>query len=275
VKYQSLMVYLDLGQSNESALRIACDLADRFKSRVIGATAGFPHMPIYLGDTDALDVREADCQQLNRAVARHEGCFRAALGSVDVLCEWRSDAALPADFLTSEARAADLLIVGRRENGIRFIPNQSLDIGDVIMRAGRPMLVVPPRKTFLALNRILIAWKDTAEARKAVAAALPLLKSAQEVLIVEITSDERENEIANRRVVDVATWLQQYNIVASASAEPCAGDVGGYLDAIAVENGADIIVAGAYGHSRLREWAFGGVTRYLLQQGSTCALLMH
>lgn len=275
MQYRSLMVYLDLGQSNESALRIACDLADRFKSRVIGATAGFPRMPIYLGDTDALDVREADCQRLNKAVARHEGRFRAAFESVGSLCEWRSDAASPADFLTSEARAADLLIVGRRENGIRFMPNQSLDIGDVIMRAGRPMLVVPPRKTFLALNRILIAWKDTAEARKAVAAALPLLKSAQEVMIVEITSDERENEIATRRVVDVATWLQQYNITASASAEPCAGDVGGYLDAIAVENGADIIVAGAYGHSRLREWAFGGVTRHLLQQGSTCALLMH
>jgi nucleotide-binding universal stress UspA family protein len=275
VKYRSLMVYLDLGQSNESALRIACDLADRFKSRVIGATAGFPHMPIYLGDTDALDVREADCQQLNKAVAGHEGRFRAALGSVDGLREWRSDAASPADFLTSEARAADLLIVGRRENGIRFIPNQSLDIGDALMRAGRPMLVVPPRKTFLALNRVLIAWKETAEARKAVAAALPLLESAQEVMIVEITSDERENEIASRRAIDVATWLQQYNIAATASAELCAGDVGGYLDAIAVENGADIIVAGAYGHSRLREWAFGGVTRHLLQQGSTCALLMH
>jgi nucleotide-binding universal stress UspA family protein len=275
VKYRSLMVYLDLGQSNESALRIACDLADRFKSRVIGAAAGFPHMPIYLGDADALDVREADCQQLNKAVASHEGRFRAALESVDGLCEWRSDAASPADFLTSEARAADLLIVGRRENGIKSIPNQSLDIGDAIMRAGRPMLVVPPRKTFLALNRILIAWKDTAEARKAVVAALPLLKSAQEVMIVEITSDERENEIATRRVVDVATWLQQYNIAASAIAVPCTGDVGGYLDAIAEENGADIIVAGAYGHSRLREWAFGGVTRHLLQQGSTCALLMH
>jgi nucleotide-binding universal stress UspA family protein len=275
VKYQSLLVYLDLGQSNESALRIACDLADRFKSRVIGATAGFPHIPIYLGDTDALDVREADCQQLNQAIAHHEGRFRTTFENLNRPSEWRSDAVSPADFLATEARAADLLIVGRREKGIRFIPNQSLDIGDAIMRAGRPMLVVPPRKTFLALNRILIAWKDAAEAKKAVAAALPLLKSAQDVMIIEITPDERENEIATRRVLDVAKWLQQYNIRASASAELCADDVGGYLDAIAVENGADIIVAGAYGQSRLREWAFGGVTRHLLQQGSTCALLMH
>ncbi len=275
MKYQSLMVYLDLGQSNESALRIACDLADRFKSKVIGATAGFPHMPIYLGGTDAIDVREVDCQQLNQAIARHAGRFRATFENLDGSSEWRADAGSPADFLTTEARAADLLIVGRRENGIRFIPNQTLDIGDAIMRAGRPMLVVPPRKTFLALNRILIAWKDTAEARKAVAAALPLLESAQDVMIVEITSDEREKKIATRRVADVATWLQQYNITASASAELGVGEVGCYLDAIAVENGVDIIVAGAYGHSRLCEWAFGGVTRHLLEEGSTCALLMH
>lgn len=275
MKYHSLMVYLDLEQCNESALRIACDLADRFKSRVIGATAGFLHIPIYLGDTDAISVLEADRQQLNQTIARREGRFRTAFESLGNPSEWRSDAASPADFLATEARAADLLIVGRREKGITFIPNQSLDIGDAIMRAGRPMLVVPPRKTFLALNRILIAWKDTAEARKAVAAALPLLESAQDVMIVEVTSDERENEIATRRVVDVAKWLQQHNITASASAELCTDDVGGYLDAIAVENGADIIVAGAYGHSRLREWAFGGVTRHLLQQGSTCALLMH
>ena len=117
MKYQSLMVYLDLGQCNGSALRITCDLADRFKSKVIGATAGFPHMPIYLGDTDALDVREADCQQLNQAIARHECHFRPTFESLDIPYELRSDAASPADYLATEARAADLLIVGRRETG--------------------------------------------------------------------------------------------------------------------------------------------------------------
>jgi len=136
-----------------------------------GATASFPHIPIYLGDTNALDVREADCQQVNQATAHHEGSFRTTFESFDSPSEWRSDAASPADFLTTEARAVDLLIVCRHEKGIRFIPNQSLDIGDAIIRAGRPMLVVPPRKSFLALNRILIAWKDSAEAGKAVAAA--------------------------------------------------------------------------------------------------------
>lgn len=117
MKYQSLMVYLDLGQCNESALRIACDLADRFESRVIGATAGFPHIPIYPGDTDVLDVRDADCQHLNQAIARHEGRFHTAFESLDSPSEWRSDAASPADFFAAEAKAADLLIVLQR---VRF-----------------------------------------------------------------------------------------------------------------------------------------------------------
>ena len=75
MKYQSLVVCLDLGQCNKSALRVACDLADRFKSKVIGATAGFPHTVAH--DAAALSVQEADCQQLNQAIARHEGHFRA------------------------------------------------------------------------------------------------------------------------------------------------------------------------------------------------------
>ena len=79
------------------------------------------------------------------------------------------------------------------------------------MKAGRPVLVVPPRKTSLALNCVLIAWKDTAEARKAISAALPLLKRSQEVMIVEIASDDRERDAAARRVADVAKWLKSHN----------------------------------------------------------------
>ena len=273
--YQSIMVHLNLEQTDESALRITCDLADRFKSRVIGITAGYPNLPVHSHGMIGSSVLEADYAELKQAIARCESRFRTALQSIGTSSEWRSDAAYPADFLAREARAADLLIVSRPEKGAVFMPHQSLDIGDAVMKAGRPILVVPPRKTSLALNCVLIAWKDTAEARKAVSAALPLLKRAQEVMIVEIVSDERETEAAARRVADVAKWLQSHKVSASASANLSAGDAGNHLDAIASESGVDIIVAGAYGHSRLREWVFGGVTRHLLQHSSMFAFLMH
>ncbi len=270
------MVYLELEQGSEPALRVACELADRFKSRmVIGVTAGLPAAPIHADGMIASSVLEVDYEQLNQAIGRCEARFRSALKGFCDAPEWRSAAAYPADFLAAEARAADLLVAGRSENYTPFGPHQQLDIGDAVMKAGRPVLVVPPRSTSLSLDRILVAWKDTAELRKAVSAALPLLRKATELTIVEIVSDAGERDAAAARVADVAHWLQRHNVQAAARVELSAGDAGSQLDAIAAEARIDIVVAGAYGHARLREWIFGGVTRHLLQQSSACALLVH
>jgi nucleotide-binding universal stress UspA family protein len=268
------MVHLDLEQGSESALRVTCELADRFKSNVIGVTAGLPTVPVHADGMVASSVLEADFEQLNQAIGRCETRFRSALKDFGSSREWRSDAAYPADFLAAEARAADLLVVGRCENNATAVPYQQLDIGDAVMKAGRPILVVPPHGTSLAINRILIAWKDTTEARRAISAALPLLRQATELTIVEIVS-ESNRDAAGIRVADVARWLRGHNVSASARVELSAGDAGSQLDAIASEARSDIIVAGAYGHSRLREWIFGGVTRHLLRHGSASALLAH
>lgn len=269
------MVFLELEQGSEPALRVACELADRFKSKVIGLTAGLPAAPIHADGMIASSVLEVDYEQLNQAIGRCEARFRSALKGFGDTLEWRSDAAYPPDFLAAEARAADLLVVGRSEHYTPLGPHPMLDIGDAVMKAGRPVLVVPPRHTSLALDRILVAWKDTAESRKAISAALPLLKKATELTIVEIVSDASERDAAAARVGDVANWLQRHNVQASARVELSAGDAGSQLDAMASEARIDIIVAGAYGHARLREWIFGGVTRHLLQHSSACVLLVH
>jgi len=94
-------------------------------------------------------------------------------------------------------------------------------------------------------------------------------------MVVEVVSDPRDKDAAARRVADVAAWLQRHGVAASASAEPTTEDAGDVLRSIAADNAADLIVAGAYGHSRLREWVFGGVTRNLLQHCPICTLLMH
>ena len=273
--YRSLMVYLDLEQGSEPALRVARELADRFKAKVIGVTAGLPAAPIHADGMIASSVLEVDYEQLNQAIGRCEARFRSALADLGSSLEWRSEAANPADFLAAEARAADLLVVGRSENYSAFGPHQWLEIGDAVMKAGRPVLVVPPRRTGLALDRVLVAWKDTAESRRAIPAALPLLRKATESTILEIVSDEGELDAATTRVADVADWLSRHHVPASPRVELSAGDAGSQLDAIASEARIDVIVAGAYGHTRLQEWIYGGVTRHLLQQNSACALLMH
>jgi nucleotide-binding universal stress UspA family protein len=252
------MVYLELEEGSEPALRVACELADRFKSGVIGITAGLAAVPIHADGMIASSVLEIDYRHLNQAIDRCEARLRSALKGSGCALEWRSNAAYPADYLAAEACAADLVVVGRSENYAPLGPAPQLDIGDAVMKAGRPVLVVPPRCTSLSLDRVLVAWKDTAESRRAISAALPLLRKATATTIV-----------------DVAHWLRRHHVQASAQVELSAGDAGSQLDAIASEARIDIIVAGAYGHARLSEWIFGGVTRHLLQRSSACVLLVH
>lgn len=273
--YRSIMVHLDLQNSNESALRAACELADRFGARVIGTAAGLPNVPVHLDGMIASSVLEADYEQLKRAIDRCETRFHDALKAAGCASEWRAASAYPADFLATEARAADLVIVGRPQGDAVFFPQQSLDIGDAVMQTGRPILIVPPNQTCVPFGRALLAWKDTPQARRAAVAALPLLAHIGSVMVVEAVSDPRDKDAATRRVADVAAWLHRHGIAASASAELTTEDDGKVLRSIAAENGADLIVAGAYGRSRLREWVFGGVTRNLLQHCPVCTLLMH
>ena len=273
--YRSLMVQLDVAEPSEAALRVTGELADLFKAQVIGVAAGFPNAPVHADGMIATSVLEANHDDLQRDLARCEARFRAALTPLGRPLQWRSEMANPSDFLTAQSRAADLVIVGRHRHASVLLPHQSLEIGDAVMRAGRPLLLVPPDATSLALDRLMVAWKDTGEARRAVAAALPLLKAARDVQIVEIIAAESEEQDAAGRIADVAAWLQRHGVTASMTVEKPAGDAGSHLDLLAAQNKADIVIAGAYGHSRLREWAFGGVTRHFIRHAATCTLLMH
>jgi nucleotide-binding universal stress UspA family protein len=122
---------------------------------------------------------------------------------------------------------------------------------------------------------VLVAWKDTREARRAVCDALPLLHKAAEVIIVELAERDADRAAAKTRVDDVAAWLVRRGINAAAIAAKVLIGVSAQIDLIAQDEGADIIVAGAYGHTRFSEWVFGGVTRELLRRGKRCALLSH
>jgi nucleotide-binding universal stress UspA family protein len=142
------------------------------------------------------------------------------------------------------------------------------------MQAGRPVLVVPPGVSVLHGRRVLVAWKDTREARRAVADALPLLTQAEEALVLEVVRDDDEREQARRRVDDVVAFLVRHGAATRGDVLESRGRVVADDLLLATERqGADLVVAGGYGHARLREWAFGGVTRDLLARCPKCCLL--
>jgi nucleotide-binding universal stress UspA family protein len=141
------------------------------------------------------------------------------------------------------------------------------------MQAGRPIFVVPPTVQWLDLRSVLVAWKDVREARRAVFDALPLLAAAKEVTIAEIPEHGAGRAEALSHVEDVAAWLGGHGIVAGTQVPEAEGRAAEQLDKIAANCGAGAVIAGAYGHSRLREWVLSGVTRHLATESRRCALL--
>ena len=273
--YGTLMVHLELGRSNAGLLQIAGDLAERFHAGVSGIAACQPMQLVYGDSFISGDIYEQDRQELDKEMKAAEAEFRRALQMRAVTLEWRSTVmfTLLSDYLARESRSADLVITGIA-SGDLFDSSRSVNTGDLVMRAGRPVLVVPAAAGKVKLDRVVVGWKNTREARRAVSDALPLLKGASHVAVVEIAVEE-ELAAARTQIEDVAGWLNRHGIKAECLTSPSTGDDATALYAMAQDQGADVIVAGAYGHSRLREWALGGVTRDLLLRANWCSLLSH
>ena len=142
------------------------------------------------------------------------------------------------------------------------------------MQAGRPILVVPQAAEAVSLDHVVLAWKDTRETRRAAFDALPLMTRAKHVTVVQLAA---ETELADAReeLADVAQWLESHGIAADTVAVATEAGESRQLNALAKDRGAGLIVAGGYGHSRLREWALGGMTRDLLLNPELCAVLSH
>ena len=187
--------------------------------------------------------------------------------------EWRTALESPYELISREARAADLVIVGARHAAGEM--RDLVDPGVVLLRAGRPVLVVPDIIAPLQLRRAVVAWKDTRECRRAVRDALPFLQEAKEVLLVEIGESEAKAR-AKSALADVATYLVRHRvIVADQIWRQAHGPAASELLDLVRDEGADLIVAGGYGHSRLGEWIFGGVTHELLASSPVCCMLSH
>jgi nucleotide-binding universal stress UspA family protein len=275
MSFTTLMVHVDVEPKSGARVRLAAQLADRFASTLIGISACIlPPYPAEGAYFVTPEFVEQEQQDILAALQRTEASFRAAAGekgSKLEWLEWRSAIDLPETFVVSEARSADLVVVGRAPSPIDIC--RCLDPGAAVLRVGRPMLVVPPGIDTLKAERILIGWKDTREARRALQDSLPLLHEAKSVAIVEVCDDSIE-ALARRHVEDVAHYLARHRIsVGSAMASAAKHGVADHLIDLARVEGADLIVTGAYGHSRLGEWMFGGVTRELLASSPVCCLL--
>jgi nucleotide-binding universal stress UspA family protein len=274
--YATVMVGMALGEPNDAPLEVAAQLAERFGARVIGVAAAIFEPPLYFtaGGAAQLLVDQGWATVKGR-IEELEGEFRNAMQNRAAEIEWRSAEDFPTRYLVQQARACDIIVLGEAGRNRITDPFAKADPNELVMQAGRPMLVVPPACNWLDLRSALVAWKDTVEARRAVSDALPLLRKAADVTVVEVVEDEAERAAAQSRIADVTAWLSRHQVRASQKVPAQCGDAATQLERIAAEIGAGVVVAGAYGHSRLSEWMLGGVTRRLINPSRYCSLLAH
>ncbi|WP_213736943.1 universal stress protein [Bradyrhizobium sp. dw_411] len=272
--YATVMVSLALDQSNDARLEIAGQLAKRFGACAIGIAAGEFSPPLYFttGEQAERVIDQGQAAVRNR-LAEVEAQFRAAMQSHAVVAEWRCAEDFPTRFIIQQARAADIIVVGENGNDGLANPFMQANPSDLLMQTGRPLLVVPDACEWLDLRSVLIAWKDTPECRRAIADALPILREAKDVIVAEIVEDEADRSAALSGVEDLVAWLLRHGVVGSQWVPDECGNAAAQLDRIASEVGAGVVVAGAYGHSRFREWVFGGVTKRLVNPSTRCSLL--
>ena len=272
MSFTTIMVHIDVERDCEQRVQLALALTDRFQAALIGV-AGLTLRPAFAAGGVVIyhEPTERERHTVSARLDDMGGRFRAK-GQHLKQVEWRTALELPYELVSREARAADLIIVGARHTGGNI--EDLADPGVILLRAGLPVLVVPDTVAPLQLRRVVVAWKDTRECRRAVRDALPFLQRAKEVLLVGIGEGEAESN-AKRTLSDAAGYLLRHRAAVHDVWRQARGPVAAELLRLVQDEGADLIVAGGYGHSRLGEWIFGGVTHELLVSSPVCCMLSH
>ena len=269
--FKSILVQAELGADGAARLAAAASLAAKAQGRVIGVGAVEYEVVTapYYGFTTAAGYQEMKLR-IERELQEAEAALRAAAKTAGVDAVWRRSDQSPASAAARHARAADLVVVGTQDKGD---PTQTVLASDLVMSAGIPVLVVPRGVSKIEAQTVFIAWKNTRETRRAIADALPLLQTARRVVLAAIIEDQATERL-QAELDDLAERLRLHQVdVEIDLATPLGGlAVQQQLAQMLKSQGADLLVAGAYGHTRMREWAFGGVTEWLLCNATTPVL---
>lgn len=266
------------GEGEPSArLGLVVSLAKDFGASIIGLAAGLPRLPVELY-ADGVGVMAAghDFTELDRLEVQAEfgiaeARFKEATASSGVKTEWRSAFDFPSNAVVNAANVADLIVTGPGDRTL-LGDYRMASAGDVLMRSARPVLVTPDNLGELSARSIVVAWKNRREARRAVSDALPFLKRAAKVHVLHLN----EGEDAIQSAKDTVAYLAGHQIAATLEVQAREDlEIEDQLLEVAKRENANLIVAGAYGHTRFREWVLGGMTRGLLAASPIACLMSH
>jgi nucleotide-binding universal stress UspA family protein len=287
---KSILVPIGGSESDSSLFETAVAAARLFSSHLqflhvhIGAgeaAANVPHTEFAMGPalSGALEQLERDSDVRSARAAQHfrEFCARSSVEICDtpadgmkVTASWHEEFGDGLNRIISCARYSDLVVVGRakRPNGLAADVIEQL-----LVKSGRPVLISPSSLSHALADTVMVCWRETAEAVRALGVAMPFLASARKVLV---TSVAQAVEGATKAVDDLIRHLSFHGIAAEGDVRRTNGDpISDVLASAAKSCGADLVVLGAYGHSPIREAIFGGCTQSFIRDADRPVLLMH
>lgn len=215
--------------------------------------------------------REDSAKELFQRFCEREGLAitEAPTSAQGPTAQWHRAIGDEAYWVREYGRAADLIVVGRSDDdqGVSIDTTEAALVG-----AGRPVLIVPAAPLVSLPETLVIAWKAAPEAARAVTAAMPLLQRAKQILVVTVAEEQGLSDEEGARLRTSLSWHRL-----NASTRHLRPDRLGAAEtllAVAAEERA-LVVMGAYGHGRLRQWIFGGFTQHVLAGAAVPVLMMH
>ena len=276
--FKSISVYLDNTPRCPVRLALASEIAHAHHAHLIGVSVVnvLQSVPVMYGEASvALLERQAEIAE--QAADEAEEVFKKHTDSLDLETELRRFEGLTSDVMSLNARYSDITVLGqaaldsKNASSADYLPEQ------VVMQAGRPILVVPDAGNKFSIgNHVLIAWNASREATRAVYDAMPILRRAKQVTVLAVNPEDSDDGHGDIPSADIALQLSRHGVKVEARHTIARNiDAGNEILARTADMGADLIVCGAYGHSRLRELVLGGVTQTLLRHMTVPVLLSH
>ena len=269
-----ILVHVRRYEGEALAATVAMILAQRLGAHVSGLyVAPLGSVAYSTLDTVVFQVQEADDLYDNALAQR--GAWERRLATHQLGGEWLVAQGEPVEAICHAARWCDLIVAERPQLNADAPIGWGM-VSRTVFGAGVPVVVVPETaKPAMVGERIIIAWNHSREAARAISGALPILRIAKQVVVLD--GAEQQTLVGARHLpqLDLARYFSRHRIAAEFRAFTPTSDYGGGILAAAHELSADLIVMGAWGHSRIAELVLGGATRHLFQHSDLPLFVAH
>jgi nucleotide-binding universal stress UspA family protein len=274
---KDILVHVTEAEDTDGRAAVAAALAKAHDAHVTGLyTLYITPLPAYVQSQIGNDLIEHQRNMYRDMIEEARAAFMSRMEAEGVAAEWRRVEGERSHSVAVNARYCDLLIMGQRDSAGGDSARRLVE--SAVLESGKPVIMMPETAPARPIGKhVLAAWSGTRESARAIDAALPLLAAAERVDVIAVDPREGDTDAHGQvPAADLCRHLARHGVRAEAQSVSGAGHgAGEILLGRAVADGADLLVMGAYGHSRWREMVLGGATEYVLHHAKIPVLMAH